>query len=98
MYETTTTARRTAIPIEIGKTKRIAAAETPTSTTSADSVAYATDDSGSEAKIGSASVFGRSVSSSWPVRIGRPTTNRRTRRSGSVASVTRSEERRVGER
>ena len=45
------------------------------STTSADSVAYATEESGSEAKIGSASVFGSSVSSIWPVCIARPTTS-----------------------
>ena len=36
------------------------------STTSADSVAYATEESGSDAKIGSASVFESSVSWSWP--------------------------------
>ena len=49
--------------IEIGKTTCADAALTPTRTTSADSVAYATDDSGSDAKIGSARNFGRSVSS-----------------------------------
>ena len=62
----TTIASRIEIAIAIGKTKWADAALTPMSTTSADSVAYATDESGSEAKIGSASVFGRSVSSIWP--------------------------------
>ena len=63
MYEMTTIASRIAMAIEIGNTKCADAALTPTSTTSADSVAYATDDSGSDAKIGSARNFGRSVSS-----------------------------------
>src|ERR1700751_700494 len=82
MYEMTTTARRIAIAIEIGNTRCADAALTPTSTTRADSVAYATEESGSEAKIGSASHLGRRVSSICPVRIGRPTTSRRARRGG----------------
>ena len=48
------------------KTRCAEAADTASSTTSADSVAYATDDSGSEAKIGRASVFGSSVSRAGP--------------------------------
>ena len=87
MYERTTIASRTEIAIEIGKTKCSAAALTPTSTTIADSVAYATDESGSEAKIGSASVFGRRVSSIWPLCIGRPTTRRRARRGASTVTA-----------
>ena len=87
MYETTTMARSVAIAIEIGKTRCADAAETASSTTSADSVAYATEDNGSEAKIGRASVFGSSVSSSWPVCIGRPTKSRRKRRGGARTSV-----------
>jgi len=39
MYETTTTARSAAMAIEIGKTRCADAAETASSTTSADSVA-----------------------------------------------------------
>ena len=45
-------------------------------TTSAASVAYATDESGSEAKTGSARNFESSVSSICPLAIGRPTTIR----------------------
>ena len=67
------------MPIEIGKTRCADVAETARSTTSADSVAYATDESGSEAKMGNASHFGSSVSWSWPVCIGRPTSTRRRR-------------------
>ena len=48
-------------------------ADAAISTTSAASVAYATDESGSEAKIGRASHFGSSVSSIWSDDIGRPT-------------------------
>src|SRR5947209_5631177 len=88
MYESTTIASRIEMAIEIGKTKCADAALTPTRTTSADSVAYATEESGSDAKIGSARVFGRRVSSIWPVRIGRPTTWRRARRGASTGSVT----------
>src|SRR6476661_6476373 len=69
-------ASRHAIPIEIGKTRWADVAEAATRTTSADSVAYATDDSGSDAKIGSASHFGSSVSSYSSFAIGRPTTIR----------------------
>ncbi len=78
-YERTTMPSRQAIPIEIGKTRCAEVAETATRTTSADSVAYATDESGSDAKIGSASHFGSSVSWIWPVCIGRPTSTRRRR-------------------
>src|SRR5690242_11022957 len=86
-YETTTIASRTAIAIEIGTIACIAETEAPTSTTSAASVAYATDDSGSDAKIGSASHFGSSVSSSSPVAIGRPTTTRFSRADRAPVSV-----------
>ena len=85
---------RQAMPIEIGKTRCAEVAETATRTTSADSVAYATDESGSDAKIGSASHFGSSVSWIWPVCIGRPTSTRRRRfgssacSSGRVATLT----------
>ena len=61
----------------------------PTSTTSASSVAYAFDESGSEAKIGSASHFGSSVSCIWPVCIGRPTSTRRRRLGSSDRSSVR---------
>ena len=44
-----------------------------TSTAIAASVAYATDESGSLANTGSARNFERSVSSIWPLAIGRPT-------------------------
>ena len=71
---------RRAIPIEIGNTRCAEVAEAATRTTSAYSVAYATDESGSDAKIGNASHFGSSVSCSWPVCIGRPTSTRRNRR------------------
>ena len=71
----------------MGKTRCAAPAEAATRTTSADSVAYATDESGSEAKIGSASVFGSSVSSSSPLAIGRPTIARFRGRSRGVSSV-----------
>ena len=50
--------------------------EAPTSTISAASVAYATDENGSDAKIGSASRFRSSVSSIASVRIGCPTSAR----------------------
>src|SRR5436305_14685728 len=82
------------MPIEIGKTRCAEDAETARRTTRADSVAYATDESGSEAKIGSASHFGSSVSWSWPVCIGRPTSTRRRRlgsrdrSSGRVTALT----------
>ena len=79
---------RQAIAIEIGKTRCAAARPAaPTRTTSADSVAYATDESGSEAKIGRASHFGSSVSWSWPDRIGRPTRTRRNRFGSSASSL-----------
>ena len=79
-------ASRQAIAIASGNTRWAAdSPATPTSTTSASSVAYAFEDSGSEAKIGSASHFGSSVSCIWPLRIGRPTNTRR-RRFGSSAS------------
>ncbi len=48
---------------EIGRTRYALATEAVTRTTSAASVAYATDDSGSDAKIGSASFFESSVCS-----------------------------------
>src|SRR3989440_2326686 len=63
----------------MGNTRWADVAETARRTTSADSVAYATEDSGSDAKIGSASHFGSSVSSNSPVAIGRPTTARFSR-------------------
>ena len=50
--------------------------DAPTRTISAASVAYATDENGSEAKIGSASRLRRSVSSIASVRIGCPTSAR----------------------
>src|SRR2546421_3537270 len=62
----------------MGNTRWADVAETARRTTSAASVAYATDESGSEAKIGSASHFGSSVSSSWSDAIARPTTTRFT--------------------
>ena len=60
--------------IAIGSVQRNAPSETPTSTTMAASVAYATDEIASAEKIGSASEIGRSWSSIWPDAIGRPTT------------------------
>ena len=54
------------------------------STTIAASVAYATDEIASAAKIGSASGIGRSSSSAWCDCIGRPTKRRRARRGGST--------------
>src|SRR5438445_488839 len=63
-YESTTIARRTEIAIEIGRTRCSAAIPAPRRTTIAASVAYATDESGSDAKIGSAISFRSSVSSS----------------------------------
>jgi len=76
VYERTTTARTAAIAIEIGRTRWPDPAEAAISTASAASVAYATDESGSEAKIGRASVFERSVSCISPLARGRPTTTR----------------------
>src|SRR6266540_3809717 len=72
----TTIARSAAITNEIGRMKCAAAADAATRTTSPDSVAYATEESGSEAKTGSASFFDRSVSSSSALARGRPTTSR----------------------
>src|SRR5438552_4340780 len=66
------------MPIETGSTSFSAATETPTSTTIAASVAYATEEIGSDAKIGSAIHFGSSVSSISPDAIGRPTSTRLT--------------------
>ena len=60
----------------MGSTKLSADTETATSTTMAASVAYATDDSASDAKIGSASVFEISVSCNSPEARGRPTSAR----------------------
>ena len=59
--------------IESGKTRRVAATEVATRTTIADSVAYATDENGSDAKIGSANVFRNRVSSIASDGIGEPT-------------------------
>ena len=78
--------RSAAIASEIGKIRWSEPVPTASRTTIPDSVAYATEESGSEAKIGSASHFGRSVSSSWPDRIGRPTSTRRNRRGSSDSS------------
>ena len=75
--------------IEIGNTRCADVAEAARSTTSADSVAYATDESGSDAKIGSASHFGSSVSWIWPLRIGRPTTTLFRRLGSSACSSVR---------
>ena len=75
-----TIASRAAIAIEIQRTSLRAASETPTRTTSAASVAYATDEIGSEAKIGSAIHFGSSVSSISPEAIARPTSRRLAKR------------------
>ena len=66
---------------------RAAGDEAARRTTSAASVAYATDESASDAKIGSASRFGSSVSSSSPVGFGRPTTSRLMRGLDSRSSV-----------
>ncbi len=73
-YDATTIASRAAMPSEIGKTRWAAPSDAPTSTTSAASVAYATEESGSEAKIGRASHFGSSVSSIWSDAMRRPMT------------------------
>src|ERR1700751_1515601 len=89
IYDRTTTARRIAIAIEMGNTRWADAALTPTRTTRADSVAYATDDSGPAAKIASARNSGRSASSFWPVRTGRPTMSRRARRGASTGALIR---------
>ena len=79
-YERITIPSSKAIAIASGNTRWAAPSPAaPTSTTSASSVAYAFEESGSEAKIGSASHFGSSVSWSWPVCIGRPTSTRRRR-------------------
>src|SRR5215475_11021870 len=75
----TTIPSSSAIAIEIGKTRWSADSDTPTSTAIAASVAYATDEIGSDEKIGSASVFDRSVSSSSPVDRGRPISTRLVR-------------------
>jgi hypothetical protein len=89
VYETTTMARTAAIAIEIGSTRSSAASETPTSTTIAASVAYATDESGSAEKIGRASVFERRVSCISSLGRGLPTRTRFTtpRPSGRSASA-----------
>ena len=62
-------------------------ADAPKSTTIAASVAYATDESGSDAKTGSARNFERSVSSIWSLAIGRPTRIRFTAPSCSARIV-----------
>src|SRR5262249_10175569 len=72
VYESTTIASTVAIAIETGRTRCAEAADVPTSTTRAASVAYATDESGSAAKIGSASVFGGSGSANSAVARGGP--------------------------
>src|SRR2546427_11435540 len=74
---------------EIGKTRYAEAADAATSTTRADSVAYATDERGSEAKIGRAKVFGSSASSSSPLAIGRPTIARLSGRTGAASGKAR---------
>jgi hypothetical protein len=63
---------------EIGSTRCAALAEAATRTTSADSVAYATDERGSEAKTGSASFFDSSVSCISALARGRPISARFT--------------------
>src|SRR6266536_605897 len=83
----TTIASSAAITNEIGRMSWPAAADAATSTTSPDSVAYATEESGSEAKTGSASFFERRVSSISPVALGRPTRRRFTRSKRSARSA-----------
>jgi hypothetical protein len=96
VYEMTTIARTTEIAIEIGQTRWALPADAPTRTTSAASVAYATEDNGSAEKIGSARNFERSVSPNSAVARGRPITARFTASIGgwrgfwSVAAITRS--------
>ena len=58
---------------EIGMISSREATDVAISTTSAASVAYATDESGSEAKIGSAIQRGSSSSSRLPMGMRRPT-------------------------
>src|SRR3989475_9782677 len=82
---------------EIGKTRYAEAADAATSTTRADSVAYATDDRGSDAKIGRARVFGSNVSSSSPLAIGRPTIARLSGRTGPASDSARLITRRASE-
>src|SRR6266540_7036848 len=82
-----TIASSAAMTKEIGRMRLAAAAEAATITTSPDSVAYATDDNGSDAKTGSASFFERSVSSISPDALGRPTRTRFTRSKRSARSA-----------
>ncbi len=62
-YDAITIAIRSATAIEMGSATWSAASPAPRSTTIAASVAYATDEIASAAKIGSASEIGRSSSS-----------------------------------
>jgi hypothetical protein len=81
-YEAITIPIRTATAIEIGSATCSSTSPAPSRTTIAASVAYATDEIASAAKIGRASETGRSSSSSCPLVIGRPTKWRRARRGG----------------
>src|SRR6478735_10119658 len=69
--------------IETGRTRWAAVIDAPTRTTSAASVAYATEESGSDAKIGRASFFESSVSPISAAARGRPI---RVRLSASIRS------------
>ena len=77
-----TIAMSSATAIEIGSATWSAASPAPRRTTIAASVAYATDEIASAAKIGNASEIGRSSSSAWCDGIGRPTNSRRARLGG----------------
>jgi hypothetical protein len=87
VYERTTMPSTAAIAIETGRTRWAAVIDAPTRTTSAASVAYATDESGSDAKIGSASFFESSVSPISAAARGRPIRARLTASMRSVRSV-----------
>ena len=84
--ESTTIASTAAMASETGRTRWADPSDAAMRTASAASVAYATEESGSEAKIGRARVFDSSVSWMSPVARGGPTTtlfreSRRSRRS-----------------
>src|SRR5579871_1951439 len=85
-YDAMTIAMSAATAIEIGSATWSSTRPAPRRTTIAASVAYATEEIASAAKIGSASPTGRSSSSSWCDAIGRPSTTRRSRFGSSVAS------------
>jgi len=77
-YDETTIAMSAAIASAIGMTRPYTTTLAPSRTVRISSVAYATEDSASEEKTGSARILGSSVCSRCPLATARPTRTRLT--------------------